>query len=99
MKSDRQLDTEDWKAFRKEAQESKAVKRSGITTQVYKFCVENSINCEVKSEYHFRLTRDGYTPVDVFPTSSKVHVLNGKNANRKQYKRVNIIQFLKNHFN
>jgi hypothetical protein len=93
-----QLDTEDWKAFRRELQEHKAKKRHNLTSLVYKFCVAASVNCETKTEYHFRLTREGYIPVDVFPTSGKVHVLNKQKAAGKGYKKTDVIQFLINHF-
>lgn len=73
----------------------KSAKRNLNTTLVYKFCVERSINCEQKTPFHFRLTREGFLPVDIFPTSGKVHVIhNGK----QKYKKVNVIDFLLNHF-
>jgi len=90
-----QLDTEDWKAFRKESQEHKAGVRNTNTVKLYKFITDNGIDCEVKTEYQFRLTKPGFPPIDVFPTSNKVHVLK-KGSNK--YQKTNIIEFLHRHF-
>lgn len=89
-----QLDTEDWKAFHAEWQAHKAEKRAVNTTLIYKFCVAYSVNCEAKTPYHFRLIRQGFYPVDVFPTSEKVHVLD----KISKYKKVDVIKFLTNYF-
>lgn len=89
-----QLDTEDWKEFRKELQEKKSVRRDKHTTEIFKFCVENSINVETKTAYHFRLTREPFTTVDVFPTSSKVRIL----KTGSKFIKTSIIKFLINHF-
>ena len=91
-----QLDTEDWRDFNKEWQEHKANKRSNNTSLVYKFCVAYGVNCEAKTPYHFRLTREHYNTVDVFPTSSKVHAIGVGNA--KGYKKVDLIPWLIKHF-
>lgn len=91
-----QLSTEDWKEFIAEHKKQLAEKRANLTTLVYKFCVQYSVNVEVKTVYHLRLSRQGYKTVDVFPTSSKVHVI--KVGNAKGYKKVDLLEFLTNHF-
>ena len=50
---------------------------------------------EVKTTYHFRLTKDGYTTVDVWPQSSKTHFLGFKNAVKYRH---DLSEFLDKHF-
>ena len=87
-----QLDTEDWKAFRRELQEFKATKRDANTTLISKFCMAYGVTCQKLTPYHFRLSREGYNTVDVFPTSGKVHPYKGT------FQKTNIIKFLTKHF-
>lgn len=50
---------------------------------------------EKKSDYHWRLTKDGFKTVDVWPQSGKTHFLGFKN--RVAY-RHDLIGFLDKHF-
>ncbi len=87
-----QLDTEDWKAFRKEWQEHKAGKRSYRTTQVYNFCAKRGVQVEELTEFHLRLTFEGKETVNVFPTSGKI------NIKGQAFKKVDLIPWLTKYY-
>lgn len=67
-----------------------AAKRSVNAKLVIKFCVENSINIQKITAFHFRLRRESFDILDVFPTSSKVHLL----KEGQDYYRVDLIDYL-----
>jgi hypothetical protein len=78
MKSE-QLDTEDWKEISEAMKRKRSEKRCENTELIYDFCFLNQIALEEKTPYHFRLKKQGFKPLDIFPTSGKVHQLrNGK---------------------
>lgn len=78
MKKPEQLTTEDWKEIYKEQLAKRKEIRDENTELVYDFCFMNQIRLEEKTEFHFRLHKEGFEKVDVYPTSSKVAIPKGK---------------------
>lgn len=90
----RQLTTEDWKEIKQDNQRKRAERRSERSEIVYHLCFINEIHIEEKTEYHLRLSKEGFKSVDVYPTSSKINVLDGRN----KHLTVNLDKWLQNHF-
>lgn len=89
-----QNDTEDWKEWHKEGQERKARNRVELSELVERFCVNNSIYLEKKTPYQFRLSKSMFDRVDVFPTTSKVHIL----KQGSKYQIVDLYRWLKKYY-
>ena len=87
-----QLTNEDWKDIKKQNQEARKERRDRRTELVYDFCIRNDIAIEEKTEFHLRLKKEGYSWVDVFPTSSKVMIHKPRSKNK--YVFVNLDKWL-----
>ena len=66
------MTAEDWKEHKQDHLVSKAENRKSNTEKLEEFCVENKIDLQKRTDYHYSLHKNDIR-VDVFPTRGKFH--------------------------